>query len=152
MLAYPVGMADPAAALTEGARLALKGEHPLHDALAVSVLLTAAEIHELVGPPDRRDHRTGDAAVCPGLTPHLTYQTLNQGLVVRSRLTESPPCQYSLPGGSGGKEQDQPADAIAGVYRSGQESLSQADELLLMATGTTSWLGWNRCRAGDLGS
>ena len=58
MFAHPVGMADPAAALTKSAGLPLKSQDPVHHSSTVA--LGCTEIHELMSPPDGGHHRGFD--------------------------------------------------------------------------------------------
>ena len=58
MFAHPVGMANPAAALTKSAGLPLKSQDPVHHSSTVA--LGCTEIHELMDPPDGGQHRGFD--------------------------------------------------------------------------------------------
>jgi hypothetical protein len=98
MLTDAVSVTSLAAALVEGAGLALQVKHPLDEPAAAFLLSGAAQVHQLVRPPDRRYGRPG-GSVAPKLAGQITDETLGNGRVIRRRAAQRAPRQDTLTGG-----------------------------------------------------
>ena len=110
MFAHPVGMADPAAALTESAGLTLKWQNPVHHSSTVA--LGRTEIHELMGPPDGGHHRAFDPLNGRGFRVQLENQALPQLAIIGRRGSKGAPSEQALAGGSGCEEERESLDSL----------------------------------------
>ena len=84
------------AALVDGRAVATES-----DVITVTgggVIAGAAQVQQLVRPPDSGNHVAADAAVHPRLRPHVVYQPAGQHLVFRRRLLQHLPGQDRLSG------------------------------------------------------
>jgi hypothetical protein len=71
-----------AAALMKGAGFSLEAQHPLQDLAATLLPGGAAQVEQLVHPPDHRHRRAGDS-VPAGLAHHLADEAPDGGVVIR---------------------------------------------------------------------